>query len=340
MRERREIFEAFFQPGGISQIFIPTNKLFFERVMRGECPQRMYKGVSYNPFVAEFGERFENIDFFSWAKRVQEKLPGFYFIVYDAGMYQLINEMSEERFPKQYDEKMAEKILTELQNALRENAEVRNNVDTRNRYLQAILDAGAVRGEVIDARDVLTPDNMAFVEAFQFALGYCRDKASEDFRIGKFVRYRRYEGDFAKSYTPLVIAEAIWLYDIRGNDAKFGPTTERGFDSLIREALRETRKAPYLIMWFTRSNNGIEKYQDNLFFADDPDAVRKKLSNEPYRRLIKSMITPFSREGALEELVIAFMDAVNAQVKNGKKSYINQPLPISGLDLLPIIQPR
>lgn len=315
LRDRREIFEAIFQPDEVSVIFVPTNKLLFDSVMAENPPTSIYKGVSYNPFLVQYGERFDNLDFFSWARRAQDRLPQLRFLVYDAGIYQVINEIDESQLPQKFDSRMAEKILEELQRTFSSNQRVRDNVEIRRRYLKALLEGTGVSGEFIDSSNILTPANTAFVEAFQGALDYCRDKSSDTLTIDRFVKYRRYEGDFSKSYTPLVIAEALWLYTTRGNLAKLGPTTEIEFDALIRQAMSELRGVPYLVVWYTRPDKSPDVYINNLFFGDTPDTVTKKLRDPTYRRYVEGLLAPFLDEGPLEDRVINFMQRINSRLQ-------------------------
>ncbi|MEK6892148.1 MAG: hypothetical protein AABX25_03110 [Nanoarchaeota archaeon] len=311
LSEKRRIFEAFFQPGSAYEVFVPSNKLLFDRVMSGNTPASIYKGVSYNPFLVQYGERFDNLDFFSWARRLQQIIPGCRLIVYDAGMYQLINGMDESRLPRKFSGTMASSILEELQTALSSNAEVRDNTELRNRYLKAMLETTGVKGEVVDSRKVLTPDNQDFVDAFQETLEYCRDKSTDNLSISKFVTYKRYGTEFAKSYTPLVIAEALWLYGL-GNDAKLGPSTEVEFDSLIRKAMLEQKNAPYLFVWYTRNPKNTQ-YSDNLFFKDTPEDIRTKLADPEYRKFVGKLIVPFSEFDAGAIAIAGFTGIVGVR---------------------------
>jgi|GEM_PF-2948591 len=300
--------KAVFQRNNTSQeVFCPTVRSFFNYMLCEEsgCRKpktdlemaaaafapdrsilpRTYKGVSYNPLLPQFGERFDMLDFFAWGARVQKAEPLFQFLVLDASFYWTVNAMG--RMPVEVYSKNAAKMLVdalcfELEDGNGVSRLVKEAEGIRNRYLRAVaslLPNGAC--QVLSARD-LWRDNDAYAKRLQEAIDFVAEikEEGEPFRFGKCAQYSRYNQEYQKWYTPLVLGEAKYLYDAYGVAAKLGPTSETAFDSLIRSLLG----AEYNIFWYTRPLERKIAYSDYVFFNDTDKAVEKKLSENSQLR--------------------------------------------------------
>jgi len=242
------------------------------------CLPRTYKGVSYNPLLPEFGERFDMLDFFAWGARAQKAEPFFQFLVLDASLYWAVNAMGRmpvEMYSKGAAKKLVDTLCRELENGSDTSRLVKEAEGIRNRYLRAVaslLPNGTC--QVLSAKE-LWKDNDAYVARLQDAIDFVAESKveGEPFRFGKCAQYSRYNQEYQKWYTPLVLGEAKYLYDAYGISAKLGPTSETAFDSLIRQLLG----AKYCIFWYTRPLERQLAYSDYVFFNDSDKVVEGKL---------------------------------------------------------------
>ncbi|MCX6777711.1 MAG: hypothetical protein NT157_02390, partial [Candidatus Micrarchaeota archaeon] len=104
-----------------------------------------YKGVSYNPLLSQYGERFDILDFFSWGRGVQQAFPDFRFLVLDATLYWAVNAIPEplSKKPIRAGDSLlpvAEEVVGNLRKRLvtKTGEMVRQASEIRNRYLRAI----------------------------------------------------------------------------------------------------------------------------------------------------------------------------------------------------------
>lgn len=279
-------------------------------------------------------------------QRAQKVIP-MEFYALDAGTYWLINALEENpRFV--YGPKLAENVVDFLMEKLEtpRGREIKKMADIRNKYLRAMGELLEPKPYVISANDLWKKKEADYLENLQKAILFCTPQVPAVFpapamipsvgapveingvkkveplfdeysdkvpkkllvEIDKFVKYRSYGKDFEKWYTPLVIAEALYLYNKFGVDAKLGPTSERSFDGTIRNSIalglykRDStfpdifRRTPYLTIWYTRPFDGKMKYEDRIFFNDEPEKVEEKLSkNDMFREWTAEIVAPFSK---------------------------------------------
>ncbi len=343
--------DAVFQRQNVKQeIAVPTvNSLFegmvlqeselkpsnFEARMKavfrnGACiTPRTYKGVSYNPEILRTGERYDILDFFAWARRVQEYEPSFTFYVLDASKYWIVNAMGRmpvEQYSRDASKIAVRRLVKEFETNMK-SGEIRESAELRNRYLRAMakllpvrslgmVDAGG--SKVLSAED-LWKDNPEYLESLQRAIDFLAAERKEgaQLRFGRFANYRRYGQEYQKWYSAMVLAEADYLARSFGVMAKLGPTSEVAFDRLIRDMLG--RK--YNIFWYRRL-----EYQDKylVFFRDTDEQVRRKLADCPFlASWLREMTQPF-----FQEPISDIPKAVNElREKINELARINAPAP-------------
>lgn len=343
------IVEATFQRGRTSQeIFVPTVKVLFNKLLENEqklenpssdlekiaanfVPNRSimpatYKGVSYNPLLLDSGERLDMLDFFSWGKKVQEVEPNFRFLVLDATLYWVVNAVG--KMPVEKYCKDAARIAVERFKAELEENKVAKQIleasELRNRYLLAMASLfpnGSC--QVVSAKD-LWYGNDAYLNALQEAVDFVVASRLEgaDFKFAKYAQYSRYNQEYQKWYTPLVLGEAKYLYDAYGISAKLGPTSETAFDSLIRKMIGKEEcgfypmaempgfypslnraKDSYDIFWYTRPLERKIPYSEYIFFKDSDSVVDEKLSrNRQLAEWLSEVVKPFVGEVKSKEV--------------------------------------
>jgi len=300
LRESKRIIESFFQPYAKYQVFIPQNSFFLEKVLRGETPKKVYIGIGFSNEVCSKGERIDLLDFYSWAKRAQKQAGSPELIVWNAACYSVLNELSPELIPKKFSSSSAEQILELLTEDLDKNAAVKENSLLRTRYLRSFLETTEVKGRVIDAAERFKEPK--FIAAFQECLEYCYDPESGSIGPSRFVGFGQ-ANSASKLYTPLEMAEAVYLLDTEGIEFKLGPVTEQRFDSFIREVVFQNRQQRYGSIWYTLPPGRKPSYladSRSINFLDDEAEIEKKLSDLRYRQWLSSVTDPFC--GYLEPL--------------------------------------
>ena len=306
----------------------PTN--FLERLeavfTNGACVTPFtYKGVSFNPNIAEMGERYDILDFFAWARRVQRFEPNFTFFVVDASKYAIVNAMGELSV-KAYSKQAAEEALERLRKELQVNPEaerIAKSAEIRNRYLRA---AAMLLNEsnkptmpwfgncrVISADELWDPGNKDYLQSLQKAIDFVAAERVENapLRIAKAASYKRYGQEFQKWYTVLVLAEADYLAREYNAMAKLGPTSEVAFDQLIRSMMNGSG---YNVFWYSRPLEGREKDSKLVLFSDSNAAVGRKLEENPQLKEWMGEITQpfFSEPIGQREPVQGIAGAVNS----------------------------
>lgn len=314
LEERERVLRAFIQPERRFGTFIPGMCLrgFFASVMRGCAPQSIYKGVSYNPKLLERGERMDNFDFFSWAKRVQEAIPNFELTVLDASPYQVINELGDFPFPDGLsDEAFATWFYEQILEGLDKNMVLRENCRLRGKYLNALLQVSGVNGRVVSAEDLMRSKDPRLLNAFVRAKRLCGLSPSRNglVNVRRFVDYRRYDTSFAKTYTPAVVAEALFFLDTNGISAKLGPTSEIAFDNLIGEATGAEGQ-PYNFFWYSRPFEKGSTPENRIYFNDSDDEVQRKLGGKGYADWLDDVTSNLSEEPLLQDRVQSLRDQV------------------------------
>ena len=331
-------FQAVFQPQNrAQQIFCPTIKEFLNFLLDQEKKKKeaqkgndeaeiffatnpsivptTYKGVSYNPLIPKYGERFDILDLFSWGKLVQQQNQSFRFLVFDASLYWIINIIDQAPV-KVFSKDSAAQLVDFLQKKLvsvKEGGLIKESAQKRNDYLWAISSLfpnGTV--QVLDAED-LWKNNDAYLKALQEAIEFCAEspEIGVSLKLSRTAQYSRYNQEYQKWYSVLVLAEVIYLQRAYGITAKLGPTTEVAFDKLIKQVIPK----PYQIFWYARPLDKSIPYSDYVFFNDDNDVISKKIkTNRQLARWLNELVRPFVSEenvGNLVEAVISLKEKIN-----------------------------
>lgn len=308
LEDRLKTFEAFLQPNQPYQAFVPKLclKQFFAEVMRGNAPLSAYKGVSYNPNLITDGEKLDNVDFFAWAKKVQEKVPDFELTILDASPYQVINQIKDLTIPKDLpDAEFANWFYGIIDQGVENDPQIKENCRLRGLYLRALLGATGVKGNVVSALDIIKRRDPALLRAFEEARQLCGMAKSKSglLKVNRFVSYRRYGQEFAKTYTPAVVAEALYFMEQNGIKAKLGPTSEVAFDSIIADVMKE--KSPYNFFWYSRPFEKKGSNRGGIYVQDQPDIIAQKLrSNTAYGKWMNEVLDPFSKEEGVMDKVL------------------------------------
>ncbi len=122
------------------------------------------------------------------------------------------------------------------------------------------------------------------------------------------------EIDFAKTYTPAVIAEALYFLRANGIKAKLGPTSEAEFDNLIAKSI-QPECPDYNFFWYTRPFEKSATRGNRVYFKDDPDTVVVKLNDPDYSRWVGDISSDFSAELSILDRVVDISGRVRALLK-------------------------
>lgn len=321
LETRYRILKAFVQPDRAFYTFIPALCLrnFFDEIMKGENPQAVYKGVSYNPNLNKNGEKLDNLDFFSWAKRAQEALPTFRLTILDASPYQVLNELGEIKWPQGIrEDEFSDWFYGLIEKGVKENPDLMENCQLRSRYLKAMMEATETEGSVISVWELIKNRDPLLLESLEEARRLCEVnlKEGELVQVDRFVTYRRYETEFSKSYTPAVVAEALYFLKKNGVKAKLGPTSETAFDNLIAKCMGQ-EKIPYSFFWYNRPFERGSNTSNRVYFNDTREDIKKKLERNPsYSLWIDDILTPFSEEKTVNAKVIDLVSRIRKKMEN------------------------
>lgn len=322
-------FQAVFQPQNqAQQIFCPTVKEFLNSILTKEDELKRikdegdevdnffrvepsivpatYKGVSFNPLIPQYGERFDILDLFSWGKNIQRQDKNFRFLIFDASFYWIINVMNENPI-KTFSSNSARQLVDFLQEKLdnlKKGDKIRESAKKRNNYLWAISSLfpnGTV--QVLDVED-LWKDNDAYLKILQETIKFCgkNPKLGDSLKLSQTAQYSRYNQEYQKWYSVLVLAEVVYLQRTYGITAKLGPTTEVAFDKLIKKIIPK----PYQIFWYARPLDKSIPYTDYVFFNDHKDLIVKKIKNN--RQLawwLEELVRPFVSVEEISDLTDA-----------------------------------
>lgn len=318
MKSRQADLEAFLQRNREFKTFIPTLclKAFVRNLLAGEIPANAYKGVSYNPNLLRDGEKFDNLDFYAWAARLQKKFRGFDLTILDASPYQVLNEMGESDWPSDLsDEEFPFWFYENMARGIESSGTLGANCELRSRYLQAMLEASGVKGKVVSALDLIKSGDPILLESMKEARKTCGVRVLNNrLAVDRPVFYKRNGTEFAKSYTPAVVAEALYFLRANGIKAKLGPTSEVEFDNLISKAIGA--KCPdYNFFWFTRPFEKTATREGRIYFNDSPDSVMAKLQNPDYSRWVGDVSSDFSVEKSVFDRVVDIGQRVMALLK-------------------------
>lgn len=299
--------ESIFQPERkIQEVMAPyLNDLL--RIVSSTEPV-LYKGVSFNPYVASFGENANLLDFFSWIKR-----SGLKGIVLDASAYAVVNA-SKEQLVKSYSKDASTKAVEFLKKGLEQFNNIRDAANTRERYLRSAVvslfppDKAPL---VISAEELW--ERGSYLDCLQKAIYFCVDNPNEGepLEIKRYANYNRYGEQYQRWYSVLVLAEALYLNEIYGANIKLGPTSESNFDALLRDFMKEQDR-PFAFVWYNREIENEIPYIDRLFFKDSLGDIEEKMGNSALRKWIEEIVYPFQLDKELTiKNIYGLLDKVN-----------------------------
>jgi len=293
----------------VERITIPYVSDFFELATEKELS--IYKGVSFNPSLLEAGEKFNLLDFFGWIK-----FSGLKSIIINASAYAIVNQ-GKIPLAGNFSKYSGKEAVNFLKAREVKYTEIRELSDIRNDYLKAIASSQFLDEDIpliLSAKEMWKSPEYA--KCLQEAIGFCAGNPSEGEAIvlKKSAKYKRYGEEYQRWYSPLVLAEALFLYRKYGVNVKLGPTTESNFDSLIREFMRE-KKIKYAFIWYDRTIENKVSSNDSIGFSDSKQTVKKKLSNPLVKAWAEEIVTPFKQNPSekLENRVYDMISRVNAE---------------------------
>ncbi|MEK6843287.1 MAG: hypothetical protein AABY04_02265 [Candidatus Micrarchaeota archaeon] len=269
------------------QIAVPYISEFFKVVSESE--PIIYKGVSYNPMIGAFGENFNLIDFFGWAKE-----SNFKSIILNASIYAIINE-AKSPLVRNFGEDSAKNAIEFIRTKSDDYSNVFALAEKREKYLRSIgysLFPPIGQPLVLEALEMFK--SKQYENCLQEAIVFCADGPvpGAELIIKKYANYTRYNTNYQRWYSVFVLAEALYLNRAFGVNIKLGPTTESNFDSLIREFMQKL-EIPYGFIWYDR---GIEKqvpYPEAISFEDTKESIEKKIRNPLIRNWMEELLRPF-----------------------------------------------
>ncbi len=291
----------------VEEVVVPYVSELFEIVAAGA--PLVYKGVSYNPMISAYGENVNILDFFGWLKAA-----GLKGVVLNASLYAIVNTakiVPVNKFTQNAANEAAEFLLSEIDADAC--LEIKNAARIRNRYLRAAaasLFSTSSQPLVVDAE--MMWQSGRYRSCLQKAIAFCalHSKYGGELDIKKYANYVRYDTPYQRWYSVLVLAGALYLYEVYGVNVKLGPTTESNFDSLIREFMA-SMGIRYGFVWYDRSVEKQIPYPELLFFDDKKKEIENKLRNEKLREWMREIIAPFSTtEDDLVEQLTRIIEAV------------------------------
>ena len=313
-KQRLRVFNALIQPGSAYQIFSPKIEDLYYNIMRGEYPEEIYIGLGYNGGLSKKGEKIDILDFLSWAKKVQNIFPKMKLTVWNAASYQVVN-LHNKPINYIYDNNLADSIVSDILDLIEKEDEISHNVSLRTQYIQTIVDLFDLNCQVIQAEDKMKTEQ--FLNNFQLALDYCRDNNKQNLEIIRGVN--RPKNCFAALYTPLEVAEALYLNEMYGCEYKLGPISEAPFDKIIFDISRQERKHYYKFIWYSKPPGRPASYlksgKKSIYFGDTPEVIREKLEEVTYRVWLQDVIKPFGNPSlSLEENIIKISRLINSKI--------------------------
>jgi hypothetical protein len=223
------------------------------------------------------GENANLVDFFAYLKR-----GGFQGIIVNASPYAVVNAKMVPPL-ETYGDSCAESAASRLLAWFSKSSEIRESSLMRVRFLEAIalaLMPQKSKPLVIDASEAWKSGR--YRKALQEAIEFCSEcrLEGEPLRIRKYANYNRYDTDYQRWYSVLVVAEAIYMKDVFGANAKLGPTSESNFDKLLGNATA-SRKTPLGFVWYDRTVEKEISVASRISFSDTESRVREKLDGSP-----------------------------------------------------------
>ncbi len=212
-------------------------------------------GFGYNPQLVTSGERLDMLDFFSWMKQLQDGRIVPEWVIWDAAGYAIVNKIkdtSSRSFKTLVGGASAATILDclcEEQNAKypfrsvfdsREKILFQQNCQLRSEYLKRFIAVSGVNAEYYDSREVFGSDPR-FRDALEESLAFVKYLEAKTDPILEEVMPQS-SSKVGSLYLPLEIAEALYLANVKNVNGKFGPVTEKYFDTCILNCFEQNKK--------------------------------------------------------------------------------------------------
>lgn len=290
----------------IQQIVIPYINDFLN-VCENE-QMVIYKGVSYNPYVTQLGENINLIDFFSYLARINSKG-----LILNASPYAVVNY--ERTVPALYYSSDTARIATKkfIEWFLQNNG-IAKSSNQRGKYLEAmsiVLFPQKQKPTIINAEELWSSEKYQFAlqEAIEFCSGCKSD--GEKLNINRYANYNRYDTEYQRWYSVLVLAEVIYLHDVFGVNVKLGPTSESNFDNLIRKAMT-ARNSRFAFIWYDRSIEKVLSIGDKISFNDTAEIIGEKINHQPIlASWLEELFFPFQLTGTTCQKTIELVNRIN-----------------------------
>ena len=286
------------QAGSMQQIAVPNITNLLE-VLGSEKPY-LNKGVSYNPYTATFGENINLLDFYGYLKR-----GGFDGIILNDAPYAVVNYKMSLPAEK-YSKSAAKEAVQNLSDWFRNSGEIFSSSALRASYLEAIalaLFPQKKKPIVVDA--YMMWQSPRYRKALQESIEFCTQcrKEGEPLQIRRYANYNRYDTDFQRWYSVLVVAESIYLRDVFGSNINLGPTTESNFVKLVRSSMAD-RSSAYGYIWYDRSVENLVPITARVSFYDTRPQIEEKMARDPVgKQWLGELIAPFASFKSDGELV-------------------------------------
>lgn len=300
-----EQIERIIQPNRKFEVNIPNIcvKDFIDRLFSFDFPKKIYKGVSYNQNLLKYGEKLDNLDFFSYLKNRGDES-----IIFDASCYHALNLLTNSKIYSGVSFQTF--IIDEILECVNLNSDLRENSLLRKKYLSKMSELSFSENKTISMFDVLSgkESRRMFEENLSSSFKFCGAGIKDSkIDLAKFVRYKRNGSWFAQSYTPLVLAESLYARNTLGFDTKLGPISETGFDSFISKMHRGLNYRPMQFVWYTRPFEKNSSPETSIYTKDSMDTIRKKLNlDKAYAEWLENIICSFFlkiRNSKLEEKI-------------------------------------
>ncbi len=291
--------EHILQPKRKFDVVVPSiciedfiDKIFDYGLPDSNSTHRIYKGVSYNPNLLKYGEKIDNLDFFSYIKKSARKA-----VIFDASCYHALNILGNNQ--KLFiNTEFSDFVCDEILNCVGTDKELKDNSQLRKKYLLRMNDFASCRNsEIISMYDVLTQNESKriFQKNLDKGLDYCGAHTyKQGIDLRDYVKYKRNNSLFAKMYTPLVLAESLYAMKSLDCDTKLGPISETGFDSFISKMHSKLHFKQMQFVWYSRPFEKNSSPETSIYTKDTMDQVRKKLANnQPYAEWLQDVIGQF-----------------------------------------------
>ena len=268
-------------------------------------------GFGYNPRLLRClddglldMERLDILEYFGVMKNIGQSFPVFEFSIWDASGYNIVGRTSPKKITRLGENPKAEDILEILiaEQDRPKRGEISANCDARSKYLQRAIEVSGLeaKGRTVryfDSREVWR-NKKCFVESLDIALDYVKKLEKDEPDLVR--RILPNNTNVASSlYLPLEIAEAVYLERAFMVLGKYGPETEKYFDSAIL-GLQEERGVPFTSIrpGMGPRRPGYLDDKDVIWTVSGNNFVCELLERDPaYAAFVERYTLPFRKAG-------------------------------------------